>query len=70
MSSKYIMMIPLAMTVWKTLFLFISRLDADVEFCKVSSSTELRDKFGDERERISVLDSHSIQCMIVLDQPE
>jgi len=51
-------------------FLFISGLDADVEFCKVSSSTELRDKFGDEGERISVLDSHSIQCMIVLDQPK
>jgi len=51
-------------------FLFISGLDANVEFCKVSSSTELRDKFGDEGERISVLDSHSIQCMIVLDQPK
>ena len=51
-------------------FLFISGLDADIKFCKVSSSMELRDKFGDERERISVLDSHSIQCIIVLDQPE
>ena len=48
-------------------FPFISGLDAyiieapvDVEFCKVFSSMELRDKFGDEEERISVLDSHGI----------
>jgi len=48
-------------------FLFISGLDAyiieapvDVKFCKVFSSAELRDKFGDEGERISVLDSHSV----------
>ena len=46
---------------------FISRLDAyiietpaDVQFCEVLGSTELRDEFGDERERISVLDSYGI----------
>ena len=46
---------------------FISGLDAyiietpaDVEFCEVFSSVELRDKFGDEGERISVLDSYSV----------
>jgi len=55
-------------------FPFISRLDvyiieapADVEFCEVFSSTELRDKFGDKEERISVFDGHSVQRVIVLD---
>jgi len=55
-------------------FPFISGLDAyiieapaDIEFCEVFSSTELRDEFGDEGERISVLNGHGIQCMIVLD---
>jgi len=58
-------------------FPFISRLDAyiikapaDIEFCEVFSSAELRNKFGDERERISVLDGYGIQHVIVLDQPE
>jgi len=53
---------------------FISRLDvyiietpADIQFCEVSGSTELRDQFGDEGERISVLDGYSIQCTVVLD---
>ena len=47
-------------------FLFISGLDAyiietpaDVQFCEVSGSVELRDEFGDEREQISVLGSES-----------
>jgi len=51
-------------------FPFISELDtyiieapADIEFCEVFSSVELRD----ERKRISVLDGHDVQCMIVLD---
>ena len=55
-------------------FPFISRLDAyiieapaDVKFCEVFSSVELRDEFRDKGERISVLDSHSVQCTIVLD---
>ena len=55
-------------------FLLISRLDAyiieapvNVEFCEVLSSAELRDKFGDEGERISVLDGHGVQHAIVLD---
>ena len=54
-------------------FPFISGLDAyiiealaDVKFCEVFSSTELRDEFGDEGERISVLDSHGVQHAIVL----
>jgi len=56
---------------------FISRLDvyiietlADVKFCEVPGSTELGDKFGDEGEKVSVLDGYSTQCMIVLDQPK
>jgi len=55
-------------------FPFISGLDAyiievpaDIEFCEVFSSMELRDEFGDKGERISVLDGHGIQCAIVLD---
>ena len=55
-------------------FPFISRLDAyiigapaDVEFCEVFSSAELRDEFRDEKERISVLDGHGVQRAIVLD---
>ena len=54
--------------------LFISELDAhivepplDVNFCEVLGSAELGDKFGDERERVPVLDSYSVQCTIVLD---
>jgi len=53
---------------------FISGLDAyiieapmDVEFCEVLGSTELRDEFGDERERVSVFDGYGIQRAIVLD---
>ena len=53
---------------------FISRLDVhivepppDVKFCEVLGSTELGDEFGDEGERISVLDGHSVQHAIVLD---
>jgi len=53
---------------------FISGLDAhiveppaDIKFCEVLGSAELGDKFGDEGERIPVLDSHGVQRMIVLD---
>ena len=48
-------------------FPFISGLDAyiietpaDVQFCEVSGSTELRDEFRDEGERISVLDGYGV----------
>ena len=51
----------------KGCFPFISGLDvyiietpADVQFCEVSGSTELRDEFRDEGERISVLDSYGV----------
>ena len=56
---------------------FISRLDAyvietpaDIQFCEVSGSVELRDEFRDKREGVPVLDSHGVQCAIVLDQLE
>jgi len=55
-------------------FPFISRLDvyiietpADVKFCEVLGSTELKDEFRDKRESVSVLDGYSIQYTIVLD---
>ena len=55
-------------------FPFISGLDAyiievspDIKFCKVFSSTELRDEFRDEGKRISVLDGYGVQHAIVLD---
>jgi len=48
-------------------FPFISGLDAylietpaDIQFCKVSGSTELRDKFRDKGEQISVLDGYGV----------
>ena len=46
---------------------YIIEAPVDIKFCEVFSSAELRDKFRDEGKRISVLDSHSIQCTIVLD---
>jgi len=53
---------------------FISGIDAyiietlvDVQFCEIPGSTELGDEFGDERERVSVLDGYGVQCMVVLD---
>jgi len=53
---------------------FISGLDAyiieaptDIKFCEVLGSAELRDEFGDERERVSVFDGYGVQRAIVLD---
>jgi len=53
---------------------FISGLDVhivkplpDVKFYEVLGSAELGDKFGDEKKRIPVFDSHGIQHAIVLD---
>ena len=58
-------------------FPFISGLDAyiietpaDVKFCEVPGSAEWGDKFRDEWEGVFVLNSYSVQCVIVLDQPE
>jgi len=56
---------------------FISGLDTyvietlfDVKLCEVLGSAELRDEFGDEGERVPVLDGYGVQHAIVLDQPE
>ena len=53
---------------------FVSRLDShvietpsDVKLCEVLGSMELGDEFGDEGERVPVLDGYSIQHTIVLD---
>jgi len=57
--------------------LFVSGLDSyvietpsDVKLCEVLGFTELGDEFGDEGERVPVLDGYGVQRMIVLDQPE
>jgi len=54
--------------------LFISGLDAhiieaptNIEFCEVLGSAELRDEFGDERERVSVLDGDGDKSEFVLE---
>jgi len=56
-----------AMVGAESCFPFISGLDvyiieslADVQFCEVSGSAELRDEFGDEEEWISVLDGYGV----------
>jgi len=49
---------------------YIIEAPTDVEFCEVLGSSELRDKFRDERERVSIFDGYSVQCTIVLDQSE
>jgi len=55
-------------------FPLISRLDAyiietpvDIQFCEVPGSAELGDEFGDERERIFILDGYGVQSTVVLD---
>jgi len=54
-------------------FPFISGLDVyvieipvDIKFCEVLGSMELGNKFGDEGERVFVLDSHGAQYVVVL----
>jgi len=49
---------------------YIIEAPTDVEFCEVLGSSELRDEFRDERERVSIFDGYSVQCTIVLDQSE
>jgi len=40
---------------------------ADIQFCEISGSVKLGDKFEDEGERIFILDSYGVQSMVVLD---
>jgi len=56
---------------------FVSGLDtyvietpSDVKLGEVLGSAELGDEFGDEGERVPILDGYSVQRTIVLDQPE
>jgi len=49
---------------------YVIETPADVQFCEVPGSMELEDEFGDEGEKVPVLDSYGIQHVIVLDQPE
>ena len=46
---------------------YIIETPADIQFCEVPGSVELGDEFGDEGERISVLDGYGVQSAIVLD---
>jgi len=39
---------------------YIIETPADIQFCEVPGSAELRDEFGDERERIFVLDGYGV----------
>jgi len=55
----------------------ISRLNADVvqtpanvQLSEVSDSAKLRHEFGDEWERVLILDRHGIECLVVLNQLE
>ena len=55
-------------------FPFVSGLDSyiietpsNIKLCEVLGSAELGDEFGDEGERVPVLDGYSIQRTIVLD---
>jgi len=58
----------------KGCFPLISRLDTyiietlvDIQFGEVPGSVELGDEFGDERERIFILDGYGVQSVVVLD---
>jgi len=42
------------------LYAYTIETPADVQFCEVSGSMELRDEFGDEGEWISVLDGYGV----------
>ena len=51
---------------------FVSGLDSyvietpsDVKLCKVLGSAELGDEFGDEGERVFILDSYSVQSTVM-----
>jgi len=50
--------------------MYVIETPADVKLCEVLGSTELGDEFGDEGKEVPVLNSYSVQRVIVLDQPE
>jgi len=39
----------------------------DIQFCEIPGSAELGDEFGDEGERIFILDGYGVQSTVVLD---
>jgi len=49
---------------------YVIETPSDVKLHEVLGSAELGDEFGDEGEGVPVLDSYSVQCVIILDQPE
>jgi len=46
---------------------YIIETPADIQFCEIPGSAELGDEFGDEGERVFILDSYGIQSTVVLD---
>jgi len=46
---------------------YIIETPADIQFGEVPGSAELGDEFGDEGERIFILDSYGVQSTVVLD---
>jgi len=50
--------------------LYVIETLSDVKLCEVLGFAELGNKFRDEGEGVPVLDGYSVQCAIVLDQPE
>jgi len=46
---------------------YIIETPADIQFCEITGSMELGDEFGDEGERIFILDSYGVQSTVVLD---
>ena len=46
---------------------YIIETPVDIQFCEILGSAELGDEFGDEGERIFILDGYSVQGTVVLD---
>jgi len=46
---------------------YIIETPVDIQFCEIPGSAELGDEFGDEGERIFILDSYGVQSTVVLD---
>ena len=46
---------------------YIIETPVDIQFCEILGSVKLGDELGDEGKRILILDSYSVQSMVVLD---
>jgi len=53
--------------IWPNEVCDIIETPADIQFCEILGSAELGDEFGDEGERIFILNSYSVQSTVVLD---